>query len=265
MSDDTYKIYMIRYGRSDRNRPANFHGGDPHDTPMPIDYFNWVITNDRRTFVVDTGFDEATAGRRGREMIKPVGMGLKAVGLDPDTVSDVIVTHMHYDHAGNTDLLPKARYHIQDAEMAFVTGRCMCHELLRHPFEEEDVVAMVRKVFAGRVAFYDGEARIAPGITVHKVGGHSRGLQVVRVDTERGPVVLAGDATHYYEHIETNRAFAVFENLTDLLEGYRTVKRLAPSMQHIVPGHDPQVFERYPAAGPEMDGWAIRVDLPPSG
>ncbi len=262
MNDDKYKIYMIRYGRSDRNRPANFYGGDPHDTPMPIDYFNWVITNDSRTYVVDTGFSEAIAARRGREMLKPAGTGLKAVGVDPDTVSNVIITHMHYDHAGNVDLLPRARYHIQDSEMAFVTGRCMCHDLLRHPFEEEDVVAMVRKVFAGRVDFYDGEVEIAPGISLHRVGGHSRGLQIVRVNTERGPVVLAGDASHYYEHIENDRAFAVFENLSDLLEGYRTIKRLAPSMQHIVPGHDPDVFNRYPAAS-GMDGWAVRLDLAP--
>ncbi|GHC78226.1 N-acyl homoserine lactonase family protein [Limoniibacter endophyticus] len=263
MSDEKYKIFMIRYGRADRNRPANFFDGDPHDTPMPIDYFNWVITNEKRTFVVDTGFSEETARKRVREVIKPVPLGLKAVGVDPDKVSDVIITHMHYDHAGNQDLLPCARYHIQDSEMAFVTGRCMCHHLLNHAFEEEDVVSMVRNVFAGRVEFYDGEAQIAPGISVHRVGGHSRGLQVVRVDTERGPVVLASDASHYYEHIEQNRAFSVFENLSDLMEGYRTVKRLAPSMQHIVPGHDPKVFERYPAVQ-GMEGWAIRVDLPPS-
>jgi glyoxylase-like metal-dependent hydrolase (beta-lactamase superfamily II) len=87
-------------------------------------------------------------------------------------------------------------------------------------------------------------------------------LQIVRVNTERGPVVLAGDASHYYEHIENDRAFAVFENLSDLLEGYRTIKRLAPSMQHIVPGHDPDVFNRYPAAS-GMDGWAVRLDLAP--
>jgi glyoxylase-like metal-dependent hydrolase (beta-lactamase superfamily II) len=263
MQDDSYRIYMIRYARSDRRRPENFYGGDPHDGPMPIDYFNWVITNEQRTFVVDTGFDEPTAKRRGREMLKPVGLGLKAVGVDPDTVSDVIITHMHYDHAGNSDLLPRARYHLQACEMAFATGPCMCHHLLRHPFEEEDVVSMVRKVFAGRVEFYDGEATVAPGITVHKVGGHSRGLQVLRVNTERGPVVLAGDATHYYEHIETNRAFAVFENLSALLEGYRTVRRLAPSMKHVVPGHDPEIFNRYPAVE-NMEGWAVRLDLPPS-
>lgn len=264
MRDDIYTIHMVRYGRSDRNRPANFHGGDPHDTPMPIDYFVWVIANAHRTFVVDTGFDAETGLRRGRDLLKPVGTGLKAVGVDPGAVTDVIITHMHYDHAGNHDLFPRARYHLQDCEMGFVTGRCMCHHLLRHPFEEEDVVAMVRKVYAGRVAFVDGEETIAPGISVHRVGGHSRGLQIVRVNTERGPVVLASDASHYYEHIENDRAFAVFENLSDLLEGYRTIRRLAPSMQHVVPGHDPEVFARYPASGPGLEGWSVRVDLPPS-
>lgn len=263
MSDDRYRIFMIRYGRSDRRRPENFHGGDPHDGPMPIDYFNWVITNERRTFVVDTGFDGATAGRRKRELLKPVGEGLKAVGVDPETVSDVIITHLHYDHAGNPDLLPRARYHLQDCEMQFATGRCMCHDLLRHPFEEEDVVNMVRKVFAGRVTFHDGSAELAPGISVHRTGGHSKGLQVVRVNTERGPVVLASDAAHYYEHIEQDRAFAVFENLGDLLEGYRKVRSLAPDMRHVVPGHDPLVFDRYPAV-PGMEGWAVRLDVEPS-
>lgn len=262
MADDTYRIFMIRYARSDRRRPENFFGGDPHDGPMPIEYFNWVIQNDRRTFVVDTGFDEPTAKRRKREMLRPVGEGLKAIGVDPDSVSDVIITHMHYDHAGNHHLLPRARYHVQACEMAFATGPCMCHHLLQHPYEEEDVVQMVRRVFAGRVEFYDGEREVAPGITVHKVGGHSQGLQVIRVMTERGPVVLASDATHYYEHIENDRAFAVFENLSDLMEGYRTVRRLAPSMKHIVPGHDPRVLERYPAVE-GLEG-VVRLDLEPS-
>lgn len=263
MIDDQYKIYMISFGRCDRRRPENFYGGDPHDGEMHIQYFNWVVTNGQRTFVVDTGFDAATAARRKRELVRPVGDGLKAVGVNPDEVTDVIVTHLHYDHAGNHDLLPRARYHLQDCEMQFATGRCMCHHLLQHPFEEEDVVQMVRKVYAGRVEFHDGSSELAPGVSVHRVGGHSKGLQVVRVNTARGPVVLASDAAHYYEHIEKDRAFAVFENLGDLLEGYRTVRKLAPSMKHIVPGHDPDVFNRYPAV-PGMEGWAVRLDLEPN-
>ena len=104
--------------------------------------------------------------------------------------------------------------------MAYATGRCMCHSFLKMPFEEEDIVAMVRKVFAGRVMFYDGAEAIVPGITVHKVGGHSKGLQCVRVKTRRGYVVLASDATHLYDHFGQGRVFPTTYNPAEVLEGY---------------------------------------------
>ena len=85
--------------------------------------------------------------------------------------------------------------------MAYATGRCMGHRVIRMPFEVEDVVAMVRRVYAGRVVFHDGEAEIVPGVSVHHIGGHSRGLQAVRVKTRRGYVVLASDVAHFYAHL----------------------------------------------------------------
>lgn len=263
MADDSYQIFAVRYARVDRPRTENFLGGDPHDANMPLDYFVWVVRNAHRTLVVDTGFDAEMGKRRQREVLTPVGEGLKAIGVDADGVDDVIITHLHYDHAGNHDLFPRARFHLQDAEMAYATGRCMCHGLLRIPFEEEDVVAMVRKVFAGRVTFHDGDGELFPGVTVHRVGGHSKGLQVVRVRTERGWVVLASDASHFYEHIEKDRAFTIVHNVEALLEGYRIVRSLAPSPQHIVPGHDPLVLQRYPPAGAGLEGVAVRLDLAP--
>jgi len=111
--------------------------------------------------ILDTGFDAAMGKKRQRELLKPVGEGLQAIGIDAAQVATVIVSHMHYDHVGNYDLFPRARYHLQDCEMAYATGPCMCHLALRMPFEADDVVAMVRKVFAGRVAFHDGEDEIA--------------------------------------------------------------------------------------------------------
>ena len=103
------------------------------------------------------------------------------VGIDPDSVKDVIISHMHYDHTGNNDLFPNATYHLQDREMAFCTGRCMCHPQLRRSFEEEDVTAMIGRLFRGRVQFHDGTDELAPGITVHHVGGHTGqlGLQSI--------------------------------------------------------------------------------------
>lgn len=226
-------------------------------------FFIWVLKSPKRTIVVDTGFDTAVSTKRGREIIRPIAEGLKALGVQPDKVEDVIVTHMHWDHAENYDLFARARYHLQDCEVNYMTGRCMCHGELRVPFEIEDIVAMVRKVFAGRVEFHDGDEACFPGVTLHKIGGHSRGLQCVTVNTRRGPVVLASDATHLWEHIETGRVFPLTYSVGEVLEGYSKMKKLAPSMNHIIPGHDPLVTKRFPAAGPGMENWIVRLDVEP--
>jgi glyoxylase-like metal-dependent hydrolase (beta-lactamase superfamily II) len=263
MSDDVHEIFAIRYGQHERRSSENFIGGDPHDHMSSINYFVWLIKGPHGSIVVDTGMDEAMAAKRGRRVDRPIGEGLRALGIAPDTVEQVVVTHLHFDHAGNYDLFPRARYHLQDVEMAYATGRCMCHGLMRWPFEVDDVIAMVRKVFDGRVTFHDGDDQLAPGITLHKIGGHSKGLQCVRVKTRRGHVVLASDATHLYAHIEQGRIFPVTYNIGDVLEGYATIKRLADSGKHIVPGHDPKVLERYPAAKPGLENWVARLDVEP--
>jgi glyoxylase-like metal-dependent hydrolase (beta-lactamase superfamily II) len=263
MSDDVHEIYAVRYAHHDRQSPENFVFGDPHDVLQPLAYFVWVITGAGGPIVVDTGFDHAMADARKRVIVKPVGEGLRSIGINPDDVQDVVITHLHYDHCGNHALFPRARYHLQDDEVAYATGRCMCHPMLRMPFEVEDVLAMVRKVFDGRVVFHDGVDEIAPGVTVHRIGGHSKGLQCVRVKTQRGQVVLASDASHLYAHMNEGRVFPVTYSVGDTLEGYATLKRLADSSEHIVPGHDPQVIDVYPAAAPALDELVVRLDVEP--
>src|SRR5499427_3063483 len=254
MSDDVYEVFAVRYAHHDRKSPENFLFGDPHDILQPLAYFVWVIRGPHGTFVVDTGFDQAMAKKRGRTIVKPIADGLRSIDVSPDAVEDVIVTHLHYDHCGNHDAFPRARYHLQDTEIAYSTGRYMCHPLMRIPFEEDDVVAMVRKVFAGRVVFHDGTEEIAPGVTVHKIGGHSKGLQCVRVKTRRGYVVLASDTAHLYNHFEQRRVFPTTYNLAEVLEGYDQLRKLATSPAHIIPGHDPEVLKRYPAAKSGLEG-----------
>jgi glyoxylase-like metal-dependent hydrolase (beta-lactamase superfamily II) len=205
------------------------------------------------------------ADKRKREFLRPPGEGLKAIGIDPGSVKDVVISHMHYDHTGNNDLFPNATYHLQDREMAFCTGRCMCHPNLRRSFEEDDVTAMIGRLFRGRVQFHNGTDELAPGITVHHVGGHTDGLQVMRVKTERGWVVLASDASHFYANFEQMRAYPTVYNVGDMLEGFATVRRLASSLAHVVPGHDPLVLQRYPAAKPGLEGVAVRLDVEPRG
>ena len=131
--------------------------------------------------------------------------------------------------------------------MHYATGRYMKHAKLRHSFEVEDVVGMVRMNFAERVVFHNGDVTIAPGITLHACGGHSAGLQCVSVNTARGTVVLASDVTHFYENMEAGRPFTTAFHVGDMLEGYRRLIKLADTPDHLVPGHDPLVRARYPA------------------
>jgi glyoxylase-like metal-dependent hydrolase (beta-lactamase superfamily II) len=263
MTTPLYDIFAIKYGHHPRPASDNFLGGDAHDVNMPLDYFVWAIVGNGRTIIVDTGFDEAVGARRGRTTVKPVRAGLEAIGINPDSVETVIMSHLHYDHSGNTELFPRARYHLQDCEMEYATGRCMCHKVIGNSFEPDYVVSMVRKNFAGRVEFHDGEGEVASGVTVHHIGGHTKGLQCVRVETKRGPVVIAADATHLYAHIENNRVFPVVYNVAEVLEGYRKLKKLAGDPQRVVPGHDPDVLRRYPAARPGLEGWVVRLDAEP--
>ena len=260
MENGVWQVYAVRYAHHHRMSSENFIGGDPHDVPMPLDYFVWAVVSGDRAIVVDTGFDEFSGTRRGRNFLRSPGEGLKTIGIDAAAVRDVLVTHMHYDHSGNHDLFPAARYHLQDREMSYCTGRLMGHAALRQPFDEEDVVAMVQKLFRGRLVFHEGDEEIAPGLSVHRVGGHSMGLQMVRVRTRRGWIVLASDASHFYANMEQGRPFPVVYSVAETLEGYRRAYQLADSRDHVIPGHDPQVLERYPAPAPELKGWVARLD-----
>ena len=258
-----YEVYAIRYATRDARRPAHFIGGDPHDVPMAMDYFVWLVRSAQHTFVVDTGFGAQVAAKRGRSLLRTPAEGLALLGVNAATVKDVILTHLHYDHVGTFDSFGSARFHLQDDEMAYATGRHMRHRQFNHGYEVDEVVGMVRLVFRDRVSFYCGEAELAPGVSIHRIGGHTHGIQCVRVHTQRGWVVLASDTSHYYEHMEQTRLFTTMFNAGEAVNGYATLARLADSRRHIVPGHDPLVMQRYPAASPELAGIVVRLDVSP--
>jgi glyoxylase-like metal-dependent hydrolase (beta-lactamase superfamily II) len=259
-----YEVFALKYARRDAKRSDHFIGGDPHDAPMPMDYYIWVIRNADRTVVVDSGFTAEVAAKRKREHLRCPVDSLKLLNIDPDTVSDVVLTHLHYDHVGNFHKFAKAHFHLQTREMGFVTGPYMRYPKFGHSFEVEDVVGMVKLNFKGRVEQHKEDFELADGITLHHVGGHTPGLQIVRVMTKRGWVVLASDAAHYYEHMRENKFFIAAFNLGDMVDAYRTAERLAASKDHVVPGHDPLVMEIYPAASKELEGIVVRLDVAPN-
>jgi glyoxylase-like metal-dependent hydrolase (beta-lactamase superfamily II) len=234
MSDlPNYEVYAIRYATRASKRSDNFVGGDPHDGPMPLDYYVWAAIGPDRSYVIDTGFTAEIAAKRKRDYLRCPIESLKLLGLDPGKITDVILTHLHYDHVGNFDKLPAAHFHLQETEMHYAVGRY-------------------------------GMAELSPGITIHPAPGHSAGLQFVRVHTKRGWIVLASDVTHFYENMEAYKPYVTAFHIGNMLEGFDKLRAAAPSPQHIVPGHDPLVMQRYKAPRPDLDGIVVRLDEPPN-
>jgi len=262
----TYEVLALRYATTapDRPRSENFFPGmDLHDGAMPLDYFIWVIRGGGRIVVVDTGFGEEQARKRGRRLLHDPVELLEKAGICAADVSDVVLTHLHYDHAGGLASYPSATFHLQDEEMRFATGRQMCHACMNAPFECSDVTETVRLVFNGRVRFHDGDAVLFPGIELFKIGGHSGGLQVVRVATERGRLVLASDAFHFNENRLRRAPFPIVYHVGDMLEGFARCEMLAGGREDLlVPGHDPEVTRRWPRWRDDIAD-IVRLDVAP--
>jgi len=259
-----YELYAIRYAQRDAMRSSHFMGGDSHDGPMPMDYFVWVALGDGAPVVVDLGFTREAALKRKREFLCEPIEALKLLDISPEDVTDVVITHLHYDHAGNFHLLPNARFHVQEPEMHFAAGRHMRHRYFSSGYEPDDIAQAVRLNFAGRMMQYNGEAEILPGIRVVPTPGHSPGQQAVSVHTQRGWVVLASDAAHFYENLQKRRPYPAAHHVEEMLESFDKVIKLAGDIQHIIPGHDPMVMRLYPAARPGLEGRVARLDVEPA-
>jgi glyoxylase-like metal-dependent hydrolase (beta-lactamase superfamily II) len=263
-NSNTYEVYAIRYASlANRKASENFIGGDPHEAGSDLDYYVWLARSSARTFVVDTGFDAGVGARRGRRTTTPPAEGLARLGVDVAAVRDVVITHLHYDHVGNFALFPAATFHLQDDEMAHATGRHMAQQFFSQAYEVDEVVAMVREVYRGRVRFHDGDAELAPGFSLHRVAGHTKGLQVVRVRTRVGWIVLASDASHLYANMNEKRPFPIVYDVPRMVAGWRRLIELADSPELVVPGHDPLVMRRYPAPRSDLQGVAVRLDERP--
>ena len=263
--EEAYEIHAMRYGSIEgRTRQENFlEKVDDHDSVMPLDYYIWMIRNENRTVVVDTGFDHKEASKRGRSIMMLPSERLSQLGVNAWEVEDVIITHLHYDHAGTLQDFPKARFHIQETEMQFATGPWMLEDRERFAYSAEHVAELIHCLFAQRVRFHRQDGEVASGITVHRMPGHTMGMQSVRVRTRRGWVLLASDASHYYEHWVKRIPFSICWSREDLVSSYIEFEKLSESQDHVVPGHDPMVRQLYPVSLDFAGNEAVRLDLEP--
>lgn len=243
-----WDVFAVKYAdRNARTRADSFIFDDNHDAPHAMDYFMWVLRCGNEIILVDTGYDQPEAASRDRPIIMDPRAALKPLGINAEDITQLIITHLHYDHAGGLHLFPNATIHLQAAEMAYATGPCMCHGTLQIPFTADHVCEAVKRVYSGRCIFHEGDGQVADGVTVHCLGGHSRGLQAVRVRTGAGWLCLASDATHFYENVFEKKPFPIVVDLEDMLKGFDTLHKLASDRRLIIPGHDPKLREMFPS------------------
>ncbi len=239
-----YEVYALKYGERDTTTCQFFYRETSH-APLTLDYFVWLILGGPHPVLVDTGFREDDAQKRGiRNYVSPAAV-VERAGVKPDQIPMALISHLHYDHWAGHSLFPKADFWVQQDEVAFWTGPFAREPAFSASANVEALSRLVTLNYASRMRIIHGDHEVLPGIRVHRVGGHTAGLQIVSVQTARGTVVLTSDASHFYRNVETRQPVQIITSLPEMLAAFETIHALAGKEKLIVAGHDPQVAERF--------------------
>jgi len=249
---ETYEVLAVRYGTRQTTAAEVFLGygsyGEP-DRPLGMDYFFWIVRGGGRTVVVDTGFSPAAGAARRRTMLHEMPESLALAGVKTDDIDQVIVTHAHYDHVGGVPGLPRGEVIMAEAEYDFWTGPMGGRGVFGHVSEASEIEHLRALRSEDRLTLTSGSHQVAPGIEITEVGGHTPGQVLVTVATANGTVLLTSDAAHYYEEIERDRPFSTVTDVPGMYAAFDTIRSIASSPSvTVIPGHDPLVTERFPAA-----------------
>jgi glyoxylase-like metal-dependent hydrolase (beta-lactamase superfamily II) len=248
----TYDVYAISYAVIPDFPVSSLVAGADRSRKIDIQMMVWLLKgSDGSNILVDTGFyrDKFFKQWKVKDFIKP-SEAIARVGLKPEDISDVIITHMHWDHAGGMDLFPKTRVWIQHDEYVYYTSEAWQAGGAHGGIDPEDVMALVRLNTEGRVRLVKGDDQEAiEGIRFYTGGRHTYASQYVSVNTKAGTAIVASDNCYLYENLEKHAPIAQTLDAVSNLKAQDRMKQLASSTRLIVPGHDPAVFTRFPAPG----------------
>jgi glyoxylase-like metal-dependent hydrolase (beta-lactamase superfamily II) len=253
-----YEVYAVRYATIPDFRVAQLVKGADPSRKLDIAMMVWLIKGNGRTVLVDSGFYREQFFKQWKvtDFIKPSD-ALAPLGVKPEDVTDVIITHMHWDHADGMDLFPKARIWLQKDEYQYYTGEAWQQKGTHGGIDPDDVLAAVKLNMEGRVSMVNGDAQeILPGITCYTGGKHTYQSQYVGVNTKKGTVILASDNVYLYENLGKHLPIAASLDFESNLRAQDRMKQLAASPRLIVPGHDPAVLERFP----RVNDRAVKVE-----
>jgi glyoxylase-like metal-dependent hydrolase (beta-lactamase superfamily II) len=209
----------------------------------------WVLRGaDGRVAVVDTGFHREQYFRQFavKDYVKPSD-AIAPLGLEPGDVTDIFLSHMHWDHAGGLDLFPNARVWIQKDEYEYYAGDAWQSRTAHGGIDPDDVLEIVKRNTQGKVSFVRGDDDVLLSGILFGVGGrHTFASQFVSVQTRARTVVLASDNMYLYENLDTHTPIAQTLDAASNLRTQDRMRSLAGDPRFLVPGHDPAVFDRFP-------------------
>ncbi|GAA2176017.1 N-acyl homoserine lactonase family protein [Agrococcus versicolor] len=249
-TDASNRVTIVQYGtRQGRKSEVYLNWGiyGRPDEPIGMDYFVWLVDTPAGPIVVDTGFSSTGGANRERTFLVHPTDAFAALGIDPSTRPEVLVTHAHYDHVGNLDHFPDSRITMAAAEHAFWTSPMGARAQFRHSTEDVEIDELRRVESEGRLRTFVDELEVAPGVRMLRVGGHTPGQSIVLVDTAAGTVALASDAIHYYEEHDDDVPFAFVADLPEMYAGFDLLHAMVADgrVQHLVSGHDPSTLDRF--------------------
>jgi glyoxylase-like metal-dependent hydrolase (beta-lactamase superfamily II) len=261
------EVLAVKYGQRVTSRAEsylNFHLYGEPDADLDIDYFFWVIRDGAGVFLIDTGFAPEVGDRRRREHHTTPAQALPQLGIDPEDVTAIVITHAHWDHIGNVRQFPHAQLVMTEAEYAFWTSPLAARLHFAAHSEPEEIALLAQRRGNGTLSLFTSQATLAPGIELIEVGGHTPGQLIVAVAApDGGTAVLASDALHFYEEVERDRPFAILADLPAMYRAYDTLALLASQPgTYLVAGHDPAVRDRfagYAGSGSAVQGGAVQV------
>jgi glyoxylase-like metal-dependent hydrolase (beta-lactamase superfamily II) len=244
-----YQIYALKCGERDTTACEFFYREPSHER-ITLHYFVWLILGGPHPVLVDTAFGEEDAAARGlRDYVSPAAM-VARLGVRAEDIPVALVTHLHWDHWAGYWRFPGAEFWIQRDEIAFWTGAVARYDAYKMSAHTGALAELVRLNYANRVRVVEGTREVLPGLHVHRLGGHTAGLQIVSVETAKGRVVLTSDASHFYRNVERFQPVQIITNLPEMLAGFETIRSLAGSPRLIVAGHDPEVATRFDQVEP---------------
>jgi glyoxylase-like metal-dependent hydrolase (beta-lactamase superfamily II) len=264
---ESYRAYGLELSRWSQFTASDwFYRYDVYglgDPPRPMSCYVWLLQSDSRTVLVDCGPSAESASARRLEIDRDIVELLARVGVRPADVDHVVLSHLHFDHAGNIGLFPNATFSMSRAELDFWTGPFGSQPALAAPVELREVNQVLELRRDDRLVLVDDEREILPGIRTSRVGGHTPGQTVTTVDLADSTLVLAGDAIHYYEEMRENRLYKVFTDVQEMLSTYALLRDLdARPGTTVVAGHDPQVMDIFE---PVTDGCVDLTSPIPGG